>query len=315
MLLVPLRNYWPVDLAMISTNQNQSLKSWLFEAKDYRIHSDISNNSFDLTTYNREDFLKPMSCDINRFMRATIETIVTNSTCSISPKSTPWILIQSYYASFYAINTILRLLGNSLSYLDRKTCNKIQKIAHVYGHQKGIQLSRGLYKISYNTNTSVLKGVLLSSSNGGAHELSWSVFLELIQKIQNELSINYGTIYSSELAKIRELELNLTSGGLSNGSWLSTIRNQINYQQMHGVWFPYTNRKFHHRLINTLEDWKYDPINIDLKTSDTNLIIKFSSTCQFIISWAIAISNDMKNRIGVNRSFHKYGVHNTCNQI
>ena len=314
MLEVPIRDIICPDLINVSTLERQSLKAWIKQGQNYHFTIDITDSTFTISTYDRTNFLKPISSDINRFVRASIETSSTNCGSEISPKSISWSLVKSYYSAFYAINAILRLFGISLSYLDRNHTNKIHQISDAYSHRKGVNLKRGLYALECNSHIAEISGTLLQSNNGGAHELAWKQFLDLIGKIQVHIVSNYGSLYNSELGKLQELILNLTSSGLANGNWLSSIRNDINYQQLHGVWFPYSVSN-HDRIINIMKSWNQESMSIDLRSTDVNTLSKFTATCTFIVSFCISIVKDMQNRAGDNNSFHKYGYNQILSQI
>ena len=308
MLTVPLRSYWPQLLPSISKAESGGIKQWLLEAKNYSIHSDITDTKFEIQTYHADLFLRPITFDINRLICASVESASTKSTTLLSPKSNSWNLIHLYYSAFFAANTILRIFGHSLTFLDRQICSSITKTAALYGHKNNANLKKGLYLLDYQTANSVLTGTRRSNSNGGSHESAWKVFIQFIRKVQVDISTEYGLVYADELAKLRELELNLTNSGSTEGNWLSTFRNEINYSHLHGVWFPYQNYALKKRLENSMSDWLQKPMDIDLRTSDSSLVMKFQATCMLIVSWAITLSTDMSNRPGANGSFHKTGI-------
>jgi hypothetical protein len=78
-----------------------------------------------------------------------------------------------------------------------------------------------------------------AAEGGGAHEIFWKRFNAFLSELANDVAADREPEANLVIAKIEELQALLSSKGLSNGSWLSSMRNEINYQHQYGVWFPF----------------------------------------------------------------------------
>jgi hypothetical protein len=109
-------------------------------------------------------------------------------------------------------------------------------------------------------------------------------------------------------AKLSELASNLCHAGNANGTWLSSVRNDITYKQSFGTWYPYRvhafGGTFEHRLI---PNWQEDPMAINLASHGDKNFRRFQETCSFIIATCRTIATDMAERCPKGRSFHTYG--------
>jgi hypothetical protein len=84
--------------------------------------------------------------------------------------------------------------------------------------------------------------------------------------------------------KLESLRKIMKQGGGSSSSWLSYIRNEIQYRQQFDSWIPSSIKNGEQNSLWRLgEKWTKDPLSIDLNVSDKSLH-KFVSACAFIIS-------------------------------
>ncbi|MES2332638.1 MAG: hypothetical protein V4539_23725 [Bacteroidota bacterium] len=96
--------------------------------------------------------------------------------------------------------------------------------------------------------------------------------------------------------------------GSNNGGWLSRIRNDINYKHLHGTWYPYNDsKKYYSELNKFLNDWKSSPLSIELSNLVGKELVRFISTCQFLIGVSREVSIDMSKRCSVGKSFQLNG--------
>ena len=68
-------------------------------------------------------------------------------------------------------------------------------------------------------------------------------------------------------------------------SWLSAIRNDLQYRQHYGVWFPAKIKaRERDRLSRSARAWNGDPMNIDLTVGARSTLSEFTAACSFIIA-------------------------------
>lgn len=310
------RIYWAPELNNIKSNNSIDLKNWLINGNSYQVSSQIKSDEFEISVYDRSDFLLPISQDCNRFSTSAIESVLKIEDHSILPKNISWTLIKQYYSAFYSAHCTLRMLGFSLSQLDNDVIKQISISATNYNYKNGINLESGYYLIDYSQNTNIIKFKKIKiNKDGGSHVSLWKIYGEKINFISNDLLLNFKNSKAQIISeKLENLVSNLSYVGSNNYSWLSRIRNELNYKHSFGVWFPYNLPKNQVEMLkrnNAL--WKSDIHQIELKNLTGKEIIRFSNTCQFIIGLNNTICQDMLNRCSVGKSYLNNGFSKLIN--
>ncbi|MHA8103626.1 hypothetical protein [Aquirufa nivalisilvae] len=310
------RPYWAFGLNNIAINNSKTLNEWIKIGNDYQILCPVSETEFELNVFDRKLILAPISKDCNRFSSSALESIIKIDNLNILPKSLSWILIKQYYSAFYSAHLILRTLGFALSQFDSESIKSISKVAEMYCNLNSIKIESGYYLVDYSkrSNTINCKKIKIRD-DGGSHVALWKLFGEKLQYISTE-SLN--KINSTEIqrivAKIDDLVYNLSYVGSSNFSWLSRVRNELNYKHLYGVWHPYSlDKKEVDYITRSLELWKGDIEMIELANLRGCEMRRFSNTCHFIIGLSKRIIDDMSKRCGVGDSFFKSGYNKIIN--
>jgi hypothetical protein len=311
-----LRPYWVTGLNNTTLNKSKGLNEWIKIGNDYQIHSQVLKDEFTLNVYDRSCFLNPVSQDCNRFSTSALESVIRLDDFEILPKSISWVLIKQYYSAFYSAHLLLRVLGLSLSQLEPTTINTVKKVAGVYGHLNGVDIENGYFLIDYSQNNNTIHCKKLTvKQDGGSHVVLWKIFGEKIKELSLDiLATNTSTQVQDISRKLDELIANLDYVGSGNHSWLSRIRNDLNYKHTHGVWHPYTLPKNQLDLIKRNTNlWKTDVMKIELKNHIGSEMIRFSNTCLFIIGLGNIICSDMSNRCSTGKSFLESGYKQIIN--
>lgn len=305
------RPYWAFYINNITTEKSEQFHKWLEMGNNYFLYSQIETSKFTINSYNRESFLLPIAQDCNRFGTAALESILKAGEQAYMPKSLSWIIIKLYYSAFYSGHLLLRLLGISLTQLEKRATSMIENIAEVYGVRNGITIEKGFYICNYSDRSnSLIFEKAIKTGEDGSHGTMWKILSSKLRFISNDLLvINKSTDSQTVSVKISELLDNLNYMGCNNGSWLSKIRNDINYKHLHGTWFPYANyEKYYPEIHNHINDWKKDPLSIELKNLSGKEMLRFVSSCTFLLSTVISIVQDMEKRCSTGISFHKKGL-------
>jgi len=310
------RPFWANGLHNVIVNNSKNLNDWIKDGNEYQIHSPVASDEFILNTYDRNLFLKPISQDCNRFSTSALESIIKIDNLEILPKSICWILIKQYYSAFYSAHLILRLLGYSLTQLDGSTISSVRKVANVYGTLNSINIENGYYLISYGNNTNTLNCKKQNvNQTGGSHITLWKLFGEKIKELNLQmLTTNNSSDIQDISFKLDELIFNLDYVGSNNHSWLSRMRNDLNYKHMYGVWHPYSVPKPQLELLKrNVGLWKSNIMDIDLKNHVGSELTRFSYTCQFIIGLGNLICKDMAFRCSEGKSYLNSGYSKIIN--
>jgi hypothetical protein len=310
------RPYWAAGLNNITTNNSKTFNDWVKLGNDYQILNQVNETEFILSVIERKIFLAPISKDCNRFSTSALESIIKIDNLEILPKSLSWILIKQYYSAFYSAHLILRTLGFSLSQFDSDGIRSVKKVAELYGYLNNINIESGYYLVDYSQNNNFItcKKVKIKD-DGGSHVALWKLFGEKLKFISTDCLTKFDSAeVQTIVAKLDDLVNNLSYVGSSNFSWLSRVRNELNYKHSYGVWHPYTlDKNDVDYIIRSLDLWKGDIEKIELANLTGKEIIRFTNTCHFIIGLSKKISNDMTQRCSDGNSFFKSGYSKIIN--
>lgn len=310
------RPFWAPELNDIVINKSTSLGEYIKAGKDYQINTQVLKDEFKLDFFNRVNFLNPISYDCNRFSSSSLESILKIDDFTILPKSIGWILIKQYYSAFYSAHLILRILGFALSQLDQETINTVKKVADLYANLNGVNIENGYFLIDYSKNFNSLHCKKINvNQDGGSHVVLWKFFGEKIKEVSLEmLKLNSSTTIQQVVAKLDDLISNLDYVGSNNHSWLSRVRNDLNYKHFYGVWHPYNLPKDQLESIKrNINLWKTDILKIDLRNHIGSEMVRFSNTCHFIIGLGAVICEDMSTRCSLGKSFLRSGYNQLIN--
>lgn len=320
-VMIPvIRPFWMPTLNQISGRPTHRLSDWVFDLKDYTVTLPLHDqNNFSLDLGNKLSLISSFAFDCDRMAIASFETI--NSIYTSNSKAFAWLVIQSYYAAFFAAHSILRILGISCTQLEQTHINKVNLIARACGVDNNIQLTSGYYCCVYHNSDERLTCKNLKFNKGGSHEIFWKLFHDEISTLSNNiLSSSSNVSHESQLVSTQLYELcnALCHDGCNGGNWLSKVRNNINYRHESSAWFPYSNIK--KSFVEELHDnfqklWIVDPININLTASPKVDIRFFHRTCCFIVSLCHALIQDMALRCPQGKSYLLNGSIKFLNNI
>ena len=222
----------------------------------------------------------------------------------------PWALVRSYYAAYYAAHSILRAFGSSCSYVDGRRASALRRVA--VAHSISQPINGGLYVTTLHGAGSVLRMKSINGALGGTHDRFWGVFLGRLKDL--EVGVMSGPLPSADaqsvfmaLTRLRDL-LSDGQGSGGNGSWLSSVRNAVQYRHSLDVWFPSSvsvrDRK---SLANIAEGWGGNPMQINLETAPCGDLGKFLTGCTFLVALCRALLKRIGERCSSGRSFVHFG--------
>jgi hypothetical protein len=223
--------------------------------------------------------------DASRFAAAAFSSAKGVGTAINDADALSWGLLRLYYSAFYAGHATLRFLGRSCSYLESAHVMKIRRLATAFGNPPPFPISAGLYACTLNGAQTGFKFVHARGRVGGAHEAFWEVFDEFLSETTED-------VLSNRIAPADARDVFLKLEGLrrlmargSGASWLSAMRNQIQYQHALGVWAPPTiDRTKRGVLYRIADQWLRDPMEIELDVPAGGELGAFVSACTFIIA-------------------------------
>ena len=200
------------------------------------------------------------------------------------------------------------MFGQSCTQFESNEVASIRLVAKRYGQTGGGNLKTGTYLCTLDAKKSIVTCTQIAQT-GAVHQSFWGVFADAVEDwSQNVLKLaNQTSENKQEIAeKLSKLRGNLRTGPYNDATWLSQIRNAVNYRQDYGCWYPYRIEKPNHKkLRQQLKLWATDPLRIDQSVSSESDLIGFNNTCLFIISPCRAMLTELSERCP-GKSFANY---------
>lgn len=240
-----------------------------------------------------------MASDSSRFASAALQSIQIASCGMLNKQTMAWALIQAYYASFYAGHAIIRLLGESCSYFNRFHVARIIDLGQAVGKVPSFKLKASAYRCVLNPTATVISSICLRDGPGGAHEAFWNTFgLKLATLSEGILRGNLGeSDRQIVFAKIEDFRRGMSTNSTPLFSFLSAIRNEIQYRHANSVWLPSSLRKSdRENLGRLLNQWRRDPMAVDLATDNLGHLGTFISICAFTVSVCVCLLQRIAER-------------------
>lgn len=230
--------------------------------------------------------INALATDISRFASAAFQSVLIASEAIVSKDDIPWAFIKIYYAAYYAGHAIIRMFGVSCSYLDRQHIAHIQTLSAAIGRPPGFVIKASAYHCALITS-SMVESVSLREGGGGAHEAFWDVLGRKFVDLSTNVLL--GTLNPTDaqavFLKMEAWRDKVRAHGAPLHGWLSVMRNEIQYRQSHGLWFPIAVRK-HDRehLARLFEQWKRDPMEISVDAANGGKLADFLVASAFLIA-------------------------------
>lgn len=255
---------------------------WFIENGNFFFLNKPSGKKFELVTNSIDDVMKSLCHDISRFSCSAIETITNINDDPEFPKSNAWMSIRAYYSAFFSAHCILRIFGRSCSYLSNDEVRSINN--SLKKQYNDVRVSGGNYIIELKKQTGSI--VLNSKEIDSSHAGLWGQFISLLDELLTTVSslTSFTDSQKNEcVGFIFELKQRMTRRGGS--SFLSIVRNEINYNHAMYSWSSYkTNKKLENNNIKIkIESWKKE-CNRGLFSSNNSEKVEFIETCAIIVS-------------------------------
>ena len=179
--------------------------------------------------------------DYSRFAFSSAESIAKSYEPIFDAKAIAWRLLNQYYASFFAGHALLRSRGLGVTRIERTEANYLQKVIRATSNP-AFNMDAGTYKFTltiandYNATIEISK---LAQGSGGAHAEFWVFFSTQLEQFSTDLVAENRPDAAQIVGRVDELRRLLGGPEKTNFSWLSSMRNEINYQHKFGTWFPF----------------------------------------------------------------------------
>lgn len=284
------------------------IKGWVAN-QGYSVNSGATKRQFELAAFIDSSYLvAALANDCNRMAMASIETICGISPETKLPRSGAWGLIRTYYAAFFAAHAILRMFGRSCSYLDLNYVNKFNEVSSVYlGNSECANISPGFYSIEIDRTFSRVKIRQLKDS----HKDTWRELASLLSTVATQCTTNNNvTALSAQKIEAFDLVTQIKYGITGAGAGriltsLSELRNSVNYQQSHRLWFPYGGKSPAISYIEKMSELSNLTLDSCSFPSGKDEVVNFFETSRALISLLLELVDECDRKFnGLNDIFN-----------
>lgn len=261
-----------------SLSSDSDLKAWVAN-RNYLVAENLvplTNNkasTFKLRFKKTETLYVSFANDCNRFAQAAIESMWSIAKVDKLPKSTGWATVQMYYSAFFAAHAILRIYGRACVQLEKNHVDIVLGIAGISYYDSSVNgIENGFYFAS------ILNDEIEFSKIKESHADTWASFSKLLMWLIDNIpkTTGLGVHKSEALTLISNIKAALHISGATKGNWPSQIRNKINYQHTHGVWYPYKSAIHDSEMILRNNEWLKDPTFFNLETNNNDILILYN---------------------------------------
>jgi len=286
-------------LADVITNAPRAGYDLDFDAADSAIKIDFREPEF---------IAAAIAGDASRFAAACFTSLHGIAPAVEQADTLAWALVRMYYAAFYGGHGVLRLLGASCSQLDSRHVTALRTLADARGTPPPFALGAGLYHCRLNTGQTGLTMTHAHGKVGGTHEAFWEIFDVFLSGSTERVLLGHLNPREAVavFAKLEALRRIFRRG--AGASWLSAIRNEIQYRHVRGVWAPPSlNRNMRGSLSRLAGQWDRDPMNVDIEAPPGGDLGAFVAACAFTAALCRALLTRVAERSAVgSRSFAFY---------
>jgi hypothetical protein len=299
------RLLWCPGLSQLTGQPQESLHNWLATG----IYApSVTGSSLLLSRIDKQRFLVSLGCDINRLASAASETLMNIAELKDVPKSLAWPYVKLYYASLFYVHAVLRIWGRSPSYFRTDEMMPLRGVVKAYGIASlPFNLTTGQFLIHADMQA---ESVTLTSESGGGgtHETAWKEFVNALQDLNHKVVVApFLTEDRKNLKDQLTAFLRLITKNGSHLSWPSQMRNDIQYRQTEGVWYPYQGKSKTSSLQHDVAALLGGGGELTkFLSSGAGDLAQFRSACYAVVCFARGIIDDMSN-IGGAKSFLRYG--------
>lgn len=298
-----MRNFWLPELHKVTGPAKDSFSSWITKG-DFVFTSLTSSSKFTIKVLTPEAGLAALAHDCNKMASASFETFLELSKSQTLPKSCAWVNLSTYYGSFFAAHAILRLCGTICFQVDSQQKIALEKTADAFGILPPKGIDGGFYVGSFDSSSNEINFEKTSAGSSGSHNVMWNLFNDALKRFSAEL-LKASALHTESSDFLLRVSSSLCRTG-NTGSWLSSMRNDINYKLAYGAWFPYKDLKTKKSdLLTIASKWKKEPTQIQILYPN-DILSQQVATSTALVSLCRLLVLDMMSGTG-SKSFHSYG--------
>lgn len=267
-----------------------SVRDWLVHSA-WAPSSLITPKKAVLDVHDHAELVDALVNDFISLSTAAFESAISVEVRGKEPDGCAWQVVSYYYSAYFAANAIMRLAGFICTNLEADVCAEINERALLYGYGGLDERSKVAPAVFYGLFSSSRSPSLffqsLSGVRGGVHIQFWAGFQRFLDAVASELKSSPLPTTDKKVAKkeIQDLRDALTRSNRPNGSWLSEVRNAVNYRFEGGVWYPYRSGVDGNVLRSQLRTGVAGQSGLLAATSSDHDCKRLVSVSAFLLRW------------------------------
>jgi hypothetical protein len=273
------------------------LRAWI-ESGSFYVEQEDRSGGIKLRNASLSELIPFLSYDYERFAFSSFESLLASR--PQRPSAVGWPLIKIYYSAFFGAHAMMRATGRGVLRIGSRHAQRISEIAALFAPSVVFQAGTYEFLTSQSNDGSIDVTLEKLPDTGGAHDQFWRRFYLFLSNTGATVSANNEPDATAVVAEIADVQLLLAANGFGSGTWLSEVRNQINYQHEYGVWYPYTATA---KVVESVSDMKpqsSSTIRLDYNASK-DPIQAFGACCQVVAAMSSDLSTDLCQRRPTHR--------------
>lgn len=169
-------------------------------------------------------------------------------------------------------------------------------------------MTAGFYQCAFNATASAMTCKQTKGLVGGAHESFWAFFGDKLYRLSADIAAGPLDRRDAQDVIVQIDGLRTLIRPQRSHTWLSVVRNEVQYRYQYGVWFPAEHKKAQRAALARLAaQWTRDPMKLNLSASAADLD-SFVAASAFIIAACRAMLIRISERSTArSRAFVNFG--------
>ncbi|MCA3586001.1 MAG: hypothetical protein IOC90_14520 [Methylocystis sp.] len=253
--------------------------------------SNADGNHIALADLRIAELMPFVSYDYERFALSSLESFQQAAERAGTPNAVCWVLLQSYYAAFFAAHALMRACGEAFVKLEKPQTEVLQTSSDAALTQS-VAIEPAMYslRIAQTVSGGISADLKKVPSKFGAHEGFWRVFDEFLSRFASQAVGRHDPEAHLVVAGVAEYQRFLRPLGPWRSSWLSAVRNEINYQHKHGVWRPRSLDKRTEATVASISIAPSSTVRLDYSPM-TETISAFASAARYLATLNVEVGD------------------------
>ncbi len=245
---------------------NDGVRGWL-TSSIYQLGS-WDGTTLMLDRFDSDSFRRCLAFDYERFALSSAESYIYSTREFVLSGVVGWPVLKLYYSAFFAAHAIMRGLGQGIVKLERQQTDLLNGIIQI-SIGSPVVLKPGMYRFELEINElgQPRLNLQVHQAKSGVHDSFWCAFSACLDSLAEKIVSRNLPDAADFVGGISELRPYLAPSAYGRGAWVSSIRNQVNYQHAYGVWFPRKKQEAIFKKLTAVKKSSSNAVRLDLALS------------------------------------------------